>query len=95
LQPRIPTVSWAASRQVASREREVTVSLSFALVRSYLEYCVQAWGPQQKKVVEFLEWVQRRNTEGWSTSEDRLRELGFFRLEKAPGRSHCILVCPL
>ena len=69
------------------RLRKVILPLCSVLVRSYLEYCIQLWGPQHKKDIELLEQVQRtamRMNIGLQhiPCKDRLGDLGLFSLEK-------------
>ena len=74
-------------RSVTSTAREVILSLYSALIRLHVEHCIQIWNPQYRRDVYLLEYIQKRTTkmiQGMEhlSSEDRLRELGLFSLEK-------------
>ena len=57
-----------------------------AIVRSHLEYCIQAWRPYRKKDIDMLECIQRKVTKIISelrdlSYEECLKECGLTTLE--------------
>jgi len=65
----------------------VIVPLYSSLVRFHLEYCIQAWGSQDKKDEEPLELAQRRTMKMIKglehlCYEGSLREMALLSLEK-------------
>ncbi|KAK4832514.1 hypothetical protein QYF61_023579 [Mycteria americana] len=68
------------TRSVASRSREVILSLYSALVRPHLQYCVQ-----QRRATKMIRGME------YLSCEERLRELRLFSLEKRKLRGHIIV----
>ena len=49
-------------RTIMYKEKQLIVPLYKAIVKSYLEYCIEAWRPYRKKDIDKLERIQRRAT---------------------------------
>ena len=49
-------------RNITYTEKTLIIPLFKAIVRRYLEYCIQAWRPCHKKDIDQIERVQRRAT---------------------------------
>ena len=49
-------------RNITYKENSSIVSLYKAIVKTHLEYCIQAWNPYIRKYIEMLQKIQRRAT---------------------------------
>ena len=73
-------------RNIVYKEKELIIPLYKTIVRSHLEYCIQAWRPYRKKDIDMLERVQRRVTKIIQklrniSYEMHLKECGLTTLE--------------
>ena len=73
-------------RTFTCKDEQTIIQLYKSLVRSHLEYCIQAWRPYLSKDIEMLEKVQKRATKmvyGFNdlTYEQRLRRLNITTLD--------------
>ena len=50
------------NRNIVYKEKELIIPLYRTIVRTHLEYCLQAWRPYRKKDIDMLERVQRGAT---------------------------------
>ena len=50
-------------RNITYKGKKLIIPLYKAIVRPYLDYCIQAWRPYRKKDIDTLERIQRRATE--------------------------------
>ena len=73
-------------RNITYKGKKLIIPLYKAIVRPYLEYCIQAWRPYHKKDIDTLERIQRRATKMIPelkdlSYEERLKECGLTTLE--------------
>jgi hypothetical protein len=73
-------------RTFECKSKDIILNLYKSLVRSHLEYCVQAWSPHLRKDIELIEKVQHRATKmihglGKYFYEKRLAILGITKLK--------------
>ena len=68
-------------RNITYKEKRIIIPLYKAIVRPYLEYCIQAWRPHRKKDIDTLDRIQRRETKmipelRYLSYDERLVECG-------------------
>ena len=49
-------------RYITHKEKQLIVPMHKAIVRPYLECCIEAWRPHRKKDIDKLERIQRKET---------------------------------